>query len=89
MNIVRVEYKNSKTIDTAIVPEDRLLNKCDSVMVDTNHGKEPAVCLSKSIKINITNKDNITNLFEALGISYPTIHVIGKFTYTYDEWGKI
>lgn len=86
MNIVRVEYKNSKTIDIVIVPEDRLLNTGDLVMTETKHGKEPATCLCHNIKINIADKDESKNIFSIFGESYPTTHVIGKFTY--DEWER-
>lgn len=86
MNIVKVKYQNAQTIDISFVPEDRLLNTGDLVITETNHGKELATCLCDNIKINIADKDESKNIFSIFGASYPTTHVIGKFTY--DEWER-
>ena len=86
MNIVKVKYQNAQTIDISFVPDDRLLNTGDLVMTETKHGKELATCLCDNIKINITDKDESKNIFCIFGTSYPTTHVIGKFTY--DEWER-
>ena len=50
MNIVRVKYKKSKTIDTVIAPEDRLLNKSDSEVVkEMSNDPEQDDCTSDII----------------------------------------
>lgn len=84
MNIVKVKYQNAQTIDISFVPEDRLLNTGDLVMTETKYGKKLATCLCDNIKINIADKDESKNIFSIFKASYPTTHVIGKFTY--DEW---
>lgn len=82
MNVVFVKHLSCGRYFLFEVPQDKKLNACDRVLVNTRRGVNDAICICDSFEVD---EPNINQLTRMVGATMPLQRVVAKYN-VLDLW---